>query len=86
MQEKTKIWHELGRPNQKSLLLRILFEKQTNLTEAYYALYEDKFEQSLASGWDEVSPSGAWDACWFEGPSNGMGFEWDSKLVEPLAS
>ena len=84
MQKKAKTWHDCGRPTQKSLLLRILFEKDWALIERYHTLYEDKFEEALKSGWDEISTSKIWDAFWVEGPKNPVG--WDSKLIDPIAS
>ena len=45
MQEKTKIWHELGRPTQNSFVLRILLEKHENLIDSYHKLFEDKFQE-----------------------------------------
>ena len=71
MRQKTELWHELGRPTQKSLLLRLIYERNPYLIESYHTLYEDKFSEILKSGWDDmVTDETFLDAGWLDHPKD----------------
>ena len=81
MRQKTELWHKLGRPTQKSILLRILHEQNFDLIDSYHALYEDRFQEILKSGWDDLAiDNSLWDAGWFD-PKDQIG---SNTLIEPM--